>query len=278
MKYFRNDLGNFWHNKIIRILIVGLLFVMVASPISMYLLNNRWDEFATVIGENPFQFWLLMDSVGWGHAVYHAAFWVLPVLLTGLIYYNEKRTSVYEFLIIRGSRRRYFISKAFSQFVFSFLAMFIVLTINVVVTYVIYPIDAPMTEQYMYLIPKEGMFSFEFYEISPIYMVFLYTFLNALAIALLSVLVLGVHEVFVFKNVYLAFLVPFIGIYVIYYMTSILLGEQVNYMLAIILQPRAACSFMTYIRGLDVVTVFGMLLCMDVIVLIVGYIRNRNVC
>lgn len=278
MQYFKVDVQTYLKNKMIIAVTFVLLLVSVASPISTYYINAQWDGFAKEIGENPFQFWLLMDSVGWGHAVYHALFWVLPVLLTGLVYYNQKSSSIYELLIVRGNRKQYFLSKVFCQFLFSFVIVFGVLSINVIVTYLIYPIDAPMTEQYMYLIPQKGMFALWFYEVNPLYMVFLYVFLNAIATSLLSILVLAIHELFTFKNVYMAFLVPFISIFVGYYLISMLLGDNQRFDLGIILQPRSVGVLADTIYAFDVVLVFLALFILDIALLIIGYMRNEEVC
>lgn len=278
MQYIRLDIKRFYNNRLIQVMLLLLLVVMIASPISVYYTNMKWDKFAEVIGIHPFQYWLLMDSVGWGHSIYHAFFWVFPVISTGLIYFSEKDSSVYELLVIRGDKKTYYFSKALVQFITTFMNFVILLSINVTVTYMLYSTDAPLTEQYRYFVPKEGMFCTPFYNIDPIYMIFLYVLLNALTIALLSVLILGIQEIFVFKNRYMAVLIPFLGIFVSYYITSLLLNEHTNYDLGIILQPRATSAMTTIISGKDVGLVFGVLTLLDVAILLVGYIRNREVC
>lgn len=278
MTYVKSDIKNLYKNKMIQAMLIGFLLVMIASPISMYFINTQWDEFIEVIGGHPFQFWLLMDTVSWGNSVYYALFWCFPVIATGLLYYHERSSSVYELLLIRNNRKAYFISKAISQFVITFLNFFIGLLINILVTYLIYSSNAPMTEQYMYLIPKEGMFASYFYNINPLCMIFIYTFLNALTIALLSLFVLALHEIFVFKNTYVAFLVPFIALYIISYLISLFFADKPNYDFSIMIQPRAASALVTTIKGSDVFLVFFLLVMADIVLLLIGYLRNREVC
>lgn len=128
----------------------------------------------------------------------------------------------------------------------------------------------------MYLIPKEGMFSYAFYQRSPLGMAFLYTFLNALAIALFSLFVLAIHAIVMLKNRYVAILVPFISLYLINYVTSLMLRRNLNYNLSVIIQPRAASAVTDIIHSREVVIIFMLVILIDLLLLTIGYIRNRE--
>lgn len=276
MSYFITDIKKLYKSKIVKFMLIMLFFIMVADPISVYVINARYADFFEQIGANPFQFWLLMNSSSWGNTVFHTLFWVFPVISTGLCFYNERQTSTHILLLIRNSRLKYYLSKAVAVFVATFVNFFALLLINILVTYLIFHVDAPMTEQYKYLIPKEGMFSYSFYQSNPLYMVMLYTFLNALAIALLTLFVLAIHEIVIPKKRYVALLFPFIFLYLINYGVSLLLSSNLNYNFSVIIQPRAASAVINIISNSDVLLVFSLVLVVDLILLVVGYIRNRE--
>ncbi len=281
MEYIKLDFRNFYTNKIIRAVFIFLLAIMILAPITAFVINNIMDImggqhwFAENIGNHPFQFWLLMDSVAWGHSVYHTVLWLMPVLVTGLTLYSEKMSSMQMWMLIRGNKTKYYLSKILTQFVTAFIIMFSLLGVNVAVTYMIYPADAPMTQQCLYLIPAENAFSRFFYNISPLCEVIVYVVINALAVALLSLIVLAIHEMVEFKNRYMAILIPYIGIYVCKYFAGVTLPAK--YKLDIILQPRAACAVSNELHAEYVWLVFGFLVVIDVILLVAAYKRNRDV-
>lgn len=276
MSYFITDIKKIYGSRTVKWMLIFLLIIMIADPISIYPINARYKDFFETIGANPFQFWLLMNSSGWGHTVFHTVFWMLPVLSTGLIYYDERKSSLCELLLVRGSRLKYYFSKIAATFGVTFINFFLLLSINILVTYLIFSADAPKTEQYMYLIPKTGMFSYAYYQKNPLSMVFLYTFLNALTIALLSLLALSIHIIAALKNRYAAILVPFISLYLLNYVTSLMLRNNLNYNLKVIIQPRAACSILDIIHGRDVIMVFALVALADFVLLGIGYIRSRE--
>ena len=76
----------------------------------------------------------------------------------------------------------------------------------------------------------------------------------------------------------MAFLVPFISIFVGYYLISMLLGDNQRFDLGIILQPRSVGVLADTIYAFDVVLVFLALFILDIALLIIGYMRNEEVC
>lgn len=107
-------------------------------------------------------------------------------------------------------------------------------------------------------------------------MVMLYTFLNALVIALYALFSLALHAIIRFKNRYAAALVPFLTLYLINYAVNLLLKDHLNQQLSIIIQPQAASALVQIIRGRDVLMAFLMVLLLDVVLLVIGYMRNRE--
>jgi hypothetical protein len=249
---------------------------MVLDPISIYFNEWRYEGFFNEVGRNPFQFWLLMNSVGWGHTVYQTIFLAFSVVSTGLVYYDEKNSAVYDMLITRKNKGRYYLSKASSTFLVTFANFIVLLSINVLVTYLIFPIDAPHTEYYDYLIPKEGMFSYVVYQQNPLSMVLLYVVMNAFVIALNALIVLGIHEIVPLKNRYLALLVPFIVLFLIKYLVGILQAGCPNMNLNVIIQPQAASALVTMIKSKDVWQAFEILILFTLLLQGIGYIKNRE--
>lgn len=276
MSYFITDVKKLYKSQLIKYLLVFLAVIMILDPISHYVTHIGKKSFVEYTGTNPFQYWLLMHSSYWGGTVYYALIYVFPVISTGLVLYYERHSSFFELSVVRGSRIKYYLSKAGAVFVVTFLNFFVALTINVVVTYLIYPADNPLTQQYTYIIPTEGTFCYSFYQKNPLYMVMLYTFLNALVIALYALFSLALHAIIRFKNRYAAALVPFLTLYLINYAVNLLLKDHLNQQLSIIIQPQAASALVQIIRGRDVLMAFLMVLLLDVVLLVIGYMRNRE--
>lgn len=274
MSYFITDVKKLYKSQLVKWLLVFLAAIMILDPISHYVTHIGKKSFVEYTGTNPFQYWLLMHSSHWGCSVFYALINVFPVISTGLVFYYERHSSFFEFSVIRGSRIKYYLSKVGAVFMVTFLNFFVVLTVNVIITYLIYPADNPLTQQYTFIIPKEGMFSYPFYQKNPLCMVMLYTFLNALAIALYALFSLALHAIISFKNRYAAVLIPFLTLYLINYAVGLLLDAHLN--LHIIIQPQAASALVQIIRGRDVLMAFLTVLLLDAILLVIGYVRNKE--
>lgn len=272
MSYFITDIKKLYKSNLVRWMLLAVLVVMILDPISIWRYANVFD----MIGKHPFQYWLLMNSANWGNMVYQALFCVFPVLSTGLVYYNEKHSSVYDLLISRRHKGMYYLAKSCSTFLITFFNFIVLFLINIFVTYLIFPSDAPQTEYYGYLIPKAEMFSYAFYEKNPFYMVLLYVFLNALTIALNSLIVLAVHEIIPLRNRYLALLVPFILLYLLKYLVGMAQAGCPNMNLNVMIQPQAASALVNTIYMEDVRLVFGIMIIFVIFLQGIAYLINRE--
>ena len=164
--YFISDIKKMLSSRIVQITFIFLLVTMLADPISVLIHARRYTGFFENIGANPFQFWLLMNSASWGNKVYNILFWVIPVLATGMIYYNEQSSSMSKFLVVRKSKLRYMLSKVISVFSFTFVFCMFLLSLNLLLTFLIFDVRAPFTEQYQRLVPNAGTFGYTLYQIS----------------------------------------------------------------------------------------------------------------
>lgn len=163
--YFISDIKKMLSSRIVQITFIFLLVTMLADPISVLIHARRYTGFFENIGANPFQFWLLMNSASWGNKVYNILFWVIPVLATGMIYYNEQSSSMSKFLVVRKSKLRYMLSKVISVFSFTFVFCMFLLSLNLLLTFLIFDVRAPFTEQYQRLVPNAGTFGYTLYQI-----------------------------------------------------------------------------------------------------------------
>lgn len=120
------------------------------------------------------------------------------------------------------------------------------------------------------------MFSYAFYEKGPLCMIFLYVFLNALAIALYSLAVLAIHMIIPLKNRYLALLIPFILLYLFSHFLGVAQAYSPNMVLNVIIQPMAACALRTIMKPEDVWLVFGIYSSAILILLGIGYLKNGD--
>lgn len=86
--YFVSDVKKLYNTWMVITVTTIMACVVVADPL-LVRVNARSQAFANSVGVHPFQFWLLMNSSGWGYTVYRRLFLVFPVLLTGLVYIKE---------------------------------------------------------------------------------------------------------------------------------------------------------------------------------------------
>lgn len=276
MNYFLSDIKKMYKSNIVRMLFIFLLAVMILDPISVYFHAGRYPEFFTQIGKNPFQFWLLMNSAGWGFTVYSTLFWALPVLVTGLIFYSEKNSSMFTLLTVRDQKIKYMLAKVAATFVFSFVFFLIILSVNLIITYAIFPVDAKFTEYYKFIVPKQGSFVYGIFQKSPFLMAITYTILNSAVIAMFSVFTLGIHMAFNFSNRYIAIVAPIIVLYVITFVFDSTV-DLFQYNIRMIIQPRATSALTAVITGSSVAATLAAWGLIDMILLKIGFVRNKDV-
>lgn len=183
MSYLFTDIKKLYRNKLVILALAILLIVAVIDPITM---RQEYAQFG-----NPFMWWLFMNR-GAGSTVFNALRWLFPVLLTGLVFFDERKTAIYGILITKKKRSTYFVSKVASLFIVTFVSMLCLFLLNLLLVYIACPSTMAIAE---YLIPKAETFAAYFFSKSPLYMALFYNVLYALAMALLAVLYLGIHMI-----------------------------------------------------------------------------------
>ena len=213
--------------------------------------------------------WLFMNR-GAGSQIFNTLHWFFPVLLTGLVFFDESRTAVYGILITKKKRSIYFLSKVLSVFVVAFFSLLCLFLLNLLLVYLVCPSDM---EVEAYLIPKADTFAARLFRKSPLYEAIIYNVLHAFSMALLSTLYLAMHMIMKTKNKYVAFILPPLIMYALDCVTQIL---ALAYSLYYILQPVAASAGTARINGSHMMIVFGTLIFIDIVCLFIGGGRNRD--
>ena len=257
------DIKKLFGNKMFLIALAVLFFSAIYDPLFMGRITYKYYE-------NPFMWWMFMKTSG--SMIYNTLFWIFPVFLTGLVFFDEKNSALYGILISKENRILYFVSKVVSCFCVIFGCTLIVFLTNLLLVYRFCPNYMSIEN---YLIPQNGSFAFLLFQESPFWMAFTYNVLHALAMALLTTLYLCIHMVFQFKNKYIAILVPVLLMYVLDF--AIQATGHLEYSLTILLQPMAAMAS-TKILGMEQLThVFISLVVFVLIGFIIGIKRNRDV-
>lgn len=273
--YFISDVKKILKTRIVQIMFVVLLVVMILDATMVMADARRFPEVYKELGMNAFRWWLLMNSSGFGFKIFFALNWIFPLLVTGMVFYSEQKSSISKFLIIRKSKNAYFISHICAVFVTAFIFFAVLLLGNVLVTWCTFPTDAPYTQQTQFCIPSPGTFADDLFQYSPLAMAIGYSLLNALAIAVYAVFATALQMIIHFRNQYIAIAVPVILMY-----TSTFLLESAglySYTMNIILQPMAASAMTDIIAAREVFITFAGWILLDIVLVIIGLIRNRDV-
>lgn len=133
--YFRSDIKKICTNKFVVILFLGLLVAFVGCAFNRSIFYLRYPTGKPIEGTNPYEIWMIADSTNWGFFLLHALFWVFPVLFSGFIYVLEKTSSMRKFLIVRGSRNRYYASKICVAAILPFVIFIILLGANTIASW-----------------------------------------------------------------------------------------------------------------------------------------------
>lgn len=268
MQYFLTDIKKIYSNNFIRIMILFLFILAVVDPVLAY------NEPINIL-ENPYEFWLLLNSGGIGFKIYRRLIYIFPIISTGLIYFEERNTSLCGILLTKVSRRKYFYSKVFAVFLTTFINFLIPLLLNILITYMLFDGNALTTDSFKSFIPQHGMFCEYLFLKNPIYSCILYCVLNAFSEALLAVLVLLIHMVYKFNNRFIAFFVSFIALCLSTDIVSKVFGPKYDF--PFIIQPMVAASCNINITTFNVITTYIMFIFILGIIGLIAIRRNKDI-
>ena len=206
-----------------------------------------------------------------GNTIFNTLYWLFPVLLTGLVFFDESKTAIYGIIITKKKRCVYLCSKALSVFFVSFVSTLLLFLLNLFLVYVTCPSSMELSET---MIPHTGTFSALLFQKSPLYEAVTYVILHAFSLSLLTVLYLAIQMIVKAKNKYMAFILPPIIMYVLDYLTQ---TAAQTYSVTMALQPMVARATSFVITIEDIAIIFGALLAIDIVCLFIGNRRNRDV-
>lgn len=267
-----------FRNRIIQVMIFFLLIIAIAAPVSTYITYMKYGYFEEE-GANPFQYWLLNYTVGWGAPAYFRLFFVFPILSTGLNYFFERSSSMREVMLTRMRRQNFYISKILSVFLFSLFIFSAFFLCNTICTHICFR-GEEITDYYKDVIPMVGSFAETFYKISPLFMEVIYGLLNALAQAILAVIALALQINLNFKNKYAAFIGSFFIMYGFNYICEIVVVSFFNkpfLSLSGIVQPSVCWALITAPTKADVIFIFAGAIVLMAGCILVGIHKNEDI-
>ena len=263
MSFFINDVKKLYKNKLVLSAFIVLFLCAVIDPV----FKNGSFEFY----QNPHMWWLFMNT-GIGSSIFNTLYWIFPVLLTGLLFFDEKNSAIYGILITKGKRVSYFASKALSVFFVTFISLICIFLFNLFLVYIICPAKIPIEE---YLIPRTDSFAYPFFQKSPLIMAVVYNILHAFTLAILSVLYQCLHMVLNIKNKYLAMLIPPILVHVVDFIIQA--TGNFEFSIIMLLQPMAASASSVALSSTNMICVLSSFVFVTVCCFMIGVGRNRDV-
>ena len=124
--------------------------------------------------------------------------------------------------------------------------------------------------------PVEGTFAYSVYLQSPFLMAVVYCLLNSFSLALISIFYLDIQMIVKFKNQYTAIAVPVILLYSLTFIFDSFTFLW-RFDLRMIIQPLSSSLLTEIISSFDVFMTFVAWIIVDIILFIVGLMRNKDV-
>ena len=160
------------------------------------------------------------------------------------------------------------------MFLVTMVNLIVSFSINILITFSIFPQNSIMTDVYRMFIPIEHSAANFFYEISPVLSAVFFAFLNSLALSVLAALTVIIHMIFRFPNIYVAFFVPSILCLLITYGSDFLLPKR--FVLRNFLQPLNSC-YEGAAQLKDILLVLSGYFILEILLFTIAYRRNRDI-
>lgn len=268
--YFKLDIRRLLHNRVIQIMFLSLLFISVLDPVYWKIQTVRFPQAFDI---NPFNYFGLVNTAGFMGSIFFLFIAIFPVFLNGMMYYDESRSSMREFLIIRGGKKKYLCSKVISVWLLSVLFFAILLALNLLIVYIFFPDSNEISSYY---IPQSGTFAATLFEKNPLFMLIFYIVCNVLAVSLFAVFVVAIQMCIRFPNRYIAMIVPVVVLYLVIFLFDSQDAVR-QYDINMLIQPASSYAITTIITLRDyLITYLGWAVA-DVALVIIGIFRNRDV-
>lgn len=269
-RYLKYDIQQLTKRNTTRYFFVILTIISIMDIISTYFSQLRFVSDTSQISASWYVF--LENSESLIRGFYFVFIPILAILPFGLQYYDEKNSKYKEYLISKGSRKAYYLSKFIISFVSGFITIFIFLIVNYIIVHIIYPNNFILGGTF--LEPDSGAFLEKiFYSNINLYE-FIYIVINSLIGGILSILSLSLSMMFNYKNGFLVIAVPFI-IYIV--QSVVLFFFNPHYDINQIIQPATRYGFTNPITSNHIITILLIWFILSVILFVIGYKKERDI-
>lgn len=269
--YLRLDTKKYFTNSSIHFLFLFFLVTCTLSPIHQWILIRN-DDFMC---KNGYLYWLVANSSFWGGQLYNALFFILPVLSTGLLYFNESSTSIQKYSIVRNSKKTYILSKIIIVFLGSFFLFLIPLLLNLIITDIVFPFEAPINDQYLGRLPNEGSFARTLFNISPLTQAVGFCTINAFVLSIFSVFTTTLHMICNFKNKFSAIIIPTLVLYTITFISDHFACFSQNN-IRIMIQPAAHWAMYSVFSSWNLITTLSIWIIICIALVICSIKKNED--
>lgn len=268
--YLKYDINQLIKRNTTKYFYIFLIIITILDAISTYFTQSRFFQNTSEMSVNWYVF--LDNGASIERSFYFVFMPILAVLPFGLQYYYEKSSNYREYLIVRGNRGSYYLSKFIMSFMVGFFTIFILLISNYIIVHIIYPNNCVIGG--IFLNPDSGAFIENiFYSNVNLYQ-FIYIIINSLVGGILSLLSLSLCMTFYYKNQFLVIAVPFI-IFTI--QSVVLFFFNIHYDIMHIIQPATRYALVDPITNNNVTITLLLWFMVAFIFFFIGYRKERDI-
>lgn len=269
-RYLKYDIQQLTKRNTSRYFYIILIIISIIDVIWTYVNQSRFFNDTSQISSNWYVF--LENSESLVRGFYFVFIPILAILPFGLQYYDEKNSKYKEYLISKGSRKSYYLSKFIISFVSGFITIFIFLIVNYIIVHLIYPNNFILGGTF--LEPDSGAFLEKIFYSNVHLYEFIYIVINSLIAGILSLLSLSLCMLFNYKNGFLVIAVPFI-IYIV--QSVVLFFFNPHYDINQIIQPATRYGFTNPITSNNIITILFIWFISSAIFFVIGYKKESDI-
>lgn len=268
--YLKYDIKQLFKRNTTKYFYILLITITILDTIYTYYTESKFFQNTSEMSVNWYVF--LENGASIVRTFYFLFIPILAVLPFGLQYYYEKSSKYREYLIIRGSKESYYLSKFIISFMVGFFTIFIPLIVNYIIVHIIYPNTCILGG--IFLNPDSGAFLESiFYNNVNLYQ-FIYIIINSLVSGILSLLSLSLCMIFYYKNQFLVIAVPFIMVTI---QSVVLFFFNIHYDIMNIIQPATRYALVDPITSNNVIITLLLWFMLVIILFFIGYRKERDI-
>lgn len=269
-RYLKYDIQQLTKRNTSKYLCAILIITSIIDTIWTYLIQLRFFDDISQMSASWYVF--LENSESLVRGFYFVFIPILAILPFGLQYYDEKNSNYKSYLISKGSRKSYYLSKFIISFISGFITIFIFLIVNYIIVHLIYPNNFILGG--IFVKPDSGAFLEKIFYSNVNLYEFIYIVINSFIGGILSLLSLSLCMLFNYKNGFLVIAIPFI----IYTVQSVVLFFlKPHYDISQIIQPVTRFGLVNPITYNHIIATFFIWFICSIILFIIGYKKERDI-